>query len=616
MLSRLTIAAVAAAAALAAACGDDSAGAGGGASGADGGGAGGGAGAGGGGAGGAGQPYEACSADGWCWYAPSPQGNDLRAAWGSSLSDVWAVGTHGTLLHHDGGGWRGLAAGTTSTLLAVHGAEGVVWAVGAEATVVRVAAGSAAATQLTIDGETLTDELRGVWSFGPEEVWAVGAGGLILRWDGSEWTRTNSPSAVALSGVWGSRRDDVWAVGASGTALRYDGATWKKVASGATATLTAVAGSGVDDVWVGTATGEVRRWNGAKWTTTKPSAYSIRALAVESAERAWVAGNDGRVHRWDGTEWSALASGTNEHLRGGFSPAGDEVFLVGDGGAMVFFRGDARSTELRGSAANRLALAGGGPELWAVGDEVVKLEAGGPRVVPSGTPRALYGAASAGAGDLWIAGTAGTVLRFDAASGIGGAFVSETVPSGAWLQGVWSLGGGEVWVVGSGGVLLHRSEGVWEKSSLGGRDFRAVWGPTPARAWAVGELGEVREYDGSAWTQVAVEPGTPKPDFRDVHGTGPDDVWVVGSLGSVYRWDGSAWTAAMKGEGHSFNGVFALAKDDVWAVGTGGVVRHWDGASWAPSDAGTGVSLNDVWARSADEVWVVGEGGAILRRVR
>ena len=39
---------------------------------------------------------------GWEWQNPLPQGNDLLCIWGSSGSDVFAVGDSSTILHYDG----------------------------------------------------------------------------------------------------------------------------------------------------------------------------------------------------------------------------------------------------------------------------------------------------------------------------------------------------------------------------------------------------------------------------------------------------------------------------------------------------------------------------------
>ena len=41
-----------------------------------------------------------CSSGNWCWHNPLPQGNNLRAIWGTGSNDIWAAGDVGTLLHY------------------------------------------------------------------------------------------------------------------------------------------------------------------------------------------------------------------------------------------------------------------------------------------------------------------------------------------------------------------------------------------------------------------------------------------------------------------------------------------------------------------------------------
>lgn len=110
----------------------------------------------------------------------------LLAIWGSSASDIWAVGEKGTIRHHGAGygEWELVASPTTETLHAV-------------------------------------------WGSASNDVWAVGETGTILHWDGAAW----KPSLAAfpvnktkphLYGVWGSGPSDVWIVG-DGIALHYTG---------------------------------------------------------------------------------------------------------------------------------------------------------------------------------------------------------------------------------------------------------------------------------------------------------------------------------------------------------------------------------------------------------
>lgn len=69
-----------------------------------------------------------------------------------------------------------------------------------------------------------TSDLIGLWGSSANDVWAVGLGGTILRWQGSSWTKVTSPVTESLYDVWGSSANDVWAVGDFGTVLHWPAA--------------------------------------------------------------------------------------------------------------------------------------------------------------------------------------------------------------------------------------------------------------------------------------------------------------------------------------------------------------------------------------------------------
>jgi hypothetical protein len=105
--------------------------------------------------------------------------------------------------------------------------------------------------------ETSSSSLRrlsGLWGSGPDDLWAVGAQGVIRHWSGGEaWSIVASPTTEDLNGVWGSRPDDVWAVGESGTVIHWNGQAWSVVEIPVNETnrprLYAVTGSG-SDIWI------------------------------------------------------------------------------------------------------------------------------------------------------------------------------------------------------------------------------------------------------------------------------------------------------------------------------------------------------------------------------
>ena len=114
------------------------------------------------------------AAPGWSIMSSGTTEN-LNGVWGSSSSDVFAVGGFGTIVHYDGTSWSEITSPTT-------------------------------------------ENLYSVWGSSSSDVFAVGYAGTIVHYDGTSWSEMTSPTSSILFGVWGS---SVFAVGRSGTILHY-----------------------------------------------------------------------------------------------------------------------------------------------------------------------------------------------------------------------------------------------------------------------------------------------------------------------------------------------------------------------------------------------------------
>ena len=126
--------------------------------------------------------------------------------------------------------------------------------------------------------------LHAAWCTSPNDGWAVGDWGGIVRWNGSNWSQIPIPSSAAdvwLADVWGSGPVDAWAVG---TDARVSGRA------------------------------AVLRWNGESWSEYAAETAVDQPTAVWGSSRndVWIVGS-GTVAHWDGTSWSVVESGTN-HL--------------------------------------------------------------------------------------------------------------------------------------------------------------------------------------------------------------------------------------------------------------------------------------------------------------
>ena len=151
---------------------------------------------------------------------------EIRAVWGNSGNDIFAVGRDGTILHYDGnvgGNWTTMTSGTTQSLAGIWGSSGSdVFAVGSFGRIIHYD-GNVGGNWTTMTSGT-AEMYQGVWGSSGNDVFAVGWSGVIRHYNGTDWSSMSSPTMNDLNGVWGSARDDVFAVGKYGTILHYSGA--------------------------------------------------------------------------------------------------------------------------------------------------------------------------------------------------------------------------------------------------------------------------------------------------------------------------------------------------------------------------------------------------------
>jgi hypothetical protein len=165
------------------------------------------------------------------------------------ITSVYAVGTDGTILHFDGDTWAREDSSVTVDLESVSGIiddAGVehVFAVGGDGTVLRRAEEERWANVPS----GVSEHLFGVWVRRPDEAFAVGDRGRVLRWDGAvlvpltdevlietgafdEGEAVAFPIAEPLKAVMG-RDEELFVVGPRGTIYRFDGTRFQREDSG------------------------------------------------------------------------------------------------------------------------------------------------------------------------------------------------------------------------------------------------------------------------------------------------------------------------------------------------------------------------------------------------
>lgn len=282
----------------------------------------------------------ASSFAGWVQIQSPAPGKSLYGVWGSSASDVFAVGEGGTIIHYDGTSWSQMPGATTQKLYGVWGSAGDdVFASGADGTIIHYDG----ASWTTMESGTKVPLNGGVWGSGKNDVFVSGEGGIILHYDGESWQPMTSGTTVSLGGgIWGTSGTDVLCAGAA--VLHYDGATWSSVPAVTAKFLSGIWGSSAHDIFAVGAGGTILHYDNASWTAmTSGSSGWLDGVWGSSASDVFAVGYDnknGVILHYDGTAWSSMKSNTAYSLYGVWGTSAGNVFVVGERATILHYDGN------------------------------------------------------------------------------------------------------------------------------------------------------------------------------------------------------------------------------------------------------------------------------------
>lgn len=410
-------------------------------------------------------------------YASMGPLQDLLGLWGTNPQELWAVGNNSIILRYDGAQWQQQNRANLGTggLTGVWGTDRQnVWAVGNGAMIAHTTDGTnwepfpqqgygsvafndiwgGAANDILIVGDNGWI-LRGQGStFVPDaatfvrdtdqpvdiaprqaifatagvnsqSIWAVGQGGLILRWNGQRWQREDNPDPQGreLYGIAVSS-SDVWAVGNAGVVLRRSlssSAGWTLIELPRPDRLNAVAATANSVVAVGNA-GALWRYPLAlgKWADQSFRSEDLLA-AFARGQQVWIGGKAGVNGRTifeaeDQTlmTWTPQILPTTATIRALWGGQDSRTWAAGDG-VILTLSGGNWSPSYVNPATTLVAGWGDGQMGWAVGSAgiVLQLQAGKWNSVPSGTNNDLKGIWGSDPTDFVTVGDNGTILRYN-----------------------------------------------------------------------------------------------------------------------------------------------------------------------------------------------------------
>jgi hypothetical protein len=201
--------------------------------------------------------------------------------------------------------------GSSSSDVFVVGAGGAVWRYNGS-------------TWNSMDSGT-NAELRGLWGTSSSDIFAVGEGGTIIHYDGSQWSSMDSGTVENLYGVWGSSGDDVIAVGHDYTVLHYDGVSWGPLSPNPSINyFWGIWGSSSNEVFaIG---GGVGHYNGVSWTTySEAGGYDVWATSETDVFTA----SSHTVMHYDGSSWNSISDNYLDNVRSIWGNSSTDVFALG-----------------------------------------------------------------------------------------------------------------------------------------------------------------------------------------------------------------------------------------------------------------------------------------------
>jgi hypothetical protein len=193
--------------------------------------------------------------------------------------------------------------------------------------------------------------LSGVWMSQKKHVWVVGSYGLILRRANKVWESQPSGVDEHLNDVFGRSDTELWAVGDGGTLLGYNGSQWSAAEvnsnwdADSPPNFNGVWVTAIDDSYKAFVVGDaatVLIGDGNYWTQMVaflPNGKQADFLAVAGINsdygRVWAVGTGGTLMRYNGKHWGYYESGTKEDLNGVSGSKSLGMWVVGAAGTVL-----------------------------------------------------------------------------------------------------------------------------------------------------------------------------------------------------------------------------------------------------------------------------------------
>ena len=270
----------------------------------------------------------------------------LYGVWGSSSSDVYAVGSDWTILYFDGIEWSRIETGVHVSRLYPD-------------------------VENDLERSPL-DGFWSVWGSSVNDIYAVGnsafRGGVALHFNGVSWRqialpeKTNEIHHDLYRCVWGTSAENVFILGALGRVYHYDGNTWEKMYIGQSVDLGIISGTSDNNVFAAGSSGRLFHYNGEEWNQIFGlEGMYFKGIWGSSTKNVYASGtsfNVGAIYHYNGTKWKRIKTVNKDHLIGIWGHGDSDVFAVGTRSLILHYSGMSMFTFAIGALAFGLGIFG------------------------------------------------------------------------------------------------------------------------------------------------------------------------------------------------------------------------------------------------------------------
>jgi hypothetical protein len=504
--------------------------------------------------------------------------NDL---WGSSSTNVYGVGSGGTVFHYDGNRWDSVAS-------------------------------------------TGGPDLNAVWGSHPSDVYAVGDSGVVLHYNGSDWQTEDKLTDARLEDISGISLNKVVVVGRQGTILSYDGIQWTADTVGenpAYISMTGVYVAPNGRIFVcgyGNIEG-VYEYTLGELSLTFYTTWMLMGISGTSDHNMIFHDIDGGVFHYDGTgaerEWPGILG----YIQDVFFVTDNLAYSVHTSGSIGVWQDGQWSWFAEGTRASRSLWVANEQNIYTCGIAGAIDHFDGTRWTPmindAITHHQLNDVWYDPQGEVFVVGDSGSVFHYD-----GGKWSAMDTGVDFPLLAIWGQNASDVWAVGGsptdssdGCGVLHFDGAEWSVAFRPeAKDLFSVSGNAQGQLYVAGRNSNYRatvyRHDQNGWTTV----------FENTESWSPLSIWTADSLLTylvsgpyALEYDGQTWQdltdTGFVSPFYSWRGIWGASRDFVIAWGSGGLAVVFDGNAWHWLYEVYG-PVNDAWGLSPQSFVVVGQG--------